>query len=373
MLTDKPKLIVRNVARPSRSKVAGVAFVASLTLTACGGSPEGGEAAQDTAGADVISQAEDLSGQERIDFLMKAASDEDGPLRLYTSYSEESLGPVVQAFEDAYGIDVEAYRAASGDILQRVQQESDAGFESGADIIEARGSELFVLAKEGLFRSVDGDFLDKVPDYGRGDGWTADRLNVIVPCWNTDSLPSGEQPKSYEELADSKWKGRLAIEQSDSNWFETMFQYMVDRGMSEQEVEDYFRAVVANAGVVKGHTQMQQLVVAGQYAAAMDCYTYVTDQQQVDGAPTAWLPAVEPAVSQPNGVAVMKGADHPASAALFFQWILTDGQQVLADTGNTPVTQPVDADVIPLDIEGYTADAEKWNSLYDDILHGAGG
>lgn len=343
----------------------------ATVLAGCGGSPTAGPAPQQSDDVDqVLDHAQELTGQAQIDYLVEAAKKEGGPLRLYTSYSSESVDALVAAFEKKYGIEVSSYRASSQDLSQRVSQETAAHYDQGADFVEMRGIELYQLSQQGYLRSFTGDFTNALPDFARSDAWTADRLNVIVPCWNTQAVPQGQEPKSYEELAEPQWAGKLAIEQADVNWFQTLFTYLVGRGMTEDQAEDYFRTVVANGHVVKGHTEMQQFISAGQYDLGIDCYTYVTEGQIADGAPTAWKPAVEPAVIQPNGIAVMKSAAHPAAAALFYQWVLTDGQQILADTGNTAVTESDAEGGIPLDIAGYAKDAEKWRTLYNDILSG---
>ena len=355
---------IRATKRPLA--IATAALLAAAVLAGCGG----GSDDKTSSNSEVIDKAQELTGQARTDYLVKQAKAEGGPLRLYTSYSANSLVTLVKAFEKQYDIKVSAYRASSQQVIQRVTQETSAHYAKGADFVEMRGQELSQVSDAGLIRSFTGDFTEKVPEYAQGKDWTADRLNVIVPCWNTDKVKADEVPTSYEELADPKWKGRLSIEQADNNWFATFMQYLVSQGKTEKEAEDYFRTIVANGSVVKGHTQMQEQIVAGQSDLGIDCYTYVTEDQKVKGAPTAWEPAVEPAVSQPNGIAIMKSAKHPASAALFYQWILTDGQKVLAETGNTAVTLPVTAKVIPLDIEAYAKDIDKWNTLYDKILTG---
>ena len=357
------------------AKSVSVALVAAVALAACGGSPTARPAATADVSPEVkniLDQASSRTGQARTDYLLEQARAEPGPLRLYTSYSEEVLTPLVEKFEQAYGIHVEAYRAAPEVLVDRIEQETTAGYDRGADVVETRGFELYRLSQGGLITSFDGEFTNAVPEYGRAEDWTADRLNVVVPSWNTTAVPAAERPTSWEDLTDPKWKGRLAMEQLDDNWFQTMFEWMVSQGKSEQEVEDYFTRLAANSGVVKGHTQMQQMLVAGQYDVAVSSYTYITEQQKATGAPVEWLPAVEPAVSQPNGVALMRQANNPASAALFYSWLLTDGQQILADTGNSPATFPIQAEVIPADIEGYAANAADWSRRYDELLRNAG-
>ena len=355
---------IRAIKRPLA--LATATLFAATVLAGCGG----GSDDKTSSNSEVIAKAEKLTGQARTDYLVKEAKAEGGPLRVYSSYSADSLDALVKAFEKQYGVKVSAYRASSQQVLPRVTQETSAKYDKGADLVEMRGFELYQLSKQGLIRSFTGDFTEKVPEYARAKDWTGDRLNIIVPCWNTEKVKADEVPTSYDDFTDPKWKGRLAIEQADDNWFQTLFEYLVSQGKTEKEAEDYFRAIVANGSVVSGHTQMQEQIVAGQSDMSIDCYTYITEEQKAKGAPSAWEPAIEPAVSQPNGVAIMKSAKHPASAALFYQWILTDGQKVLAETGNTAVTTPVTAKVIPLDIEGFAKDVEKWTTLYDKILKG---
>lgn len=359
--------------RARRFTLAASALASLTLLAACGGSPTAASAQGSGSGADVdavIKKAESLTGQAQDDYLLSEAKKEGGPLRFYTSYSADSLDPVVKAFEDKYGIKVSAYRSDSQSLAQRISQETSANYAKGADFVEMRGQELFQMSQAGQIRGFSGDFDKDVMDYSKNGTWTADRLNVIVPCWNTDKVPTDQVPTSYAELTSSKWKGRLAIEQSDANWFETMVKYFESQGQTESQALQYFRDIVKNGKVVKGHTDMQNFIASGQYDLGIDCYTYVTEGQKKDGAPTDYEPSVSPAVIQPNGISIMASAKHPAAAALFYKWIMTDGQKILADTGNTTVTRTDVKGGVPLDIEGFTKDVDKWTNQYADILAG---
>jgi iron(III) transport system substrate-binding protein len=357
---------------PRYSSALFAVLTVSVVAAAACGNPTSSTPGSSTAQAvsDVLDKAESLSGQEQVDFLLGEAKKEGGPLRLYTSYSADSVDAVVKAFEQKYGLEVSSYRASSQDVSRRVHQETQAGYKEGADFVEMRGVELHQLNEDGLIRGFKGDFDAEIPDYSTNGSWTADRLNIIVPCWNTDLVKPDEVPTSWQDLADPRWKGKLAIEQSDDNWFQTLHGYLVDQGMTDEQADDYFRSVVANGTVVKGHTEMQTFVAAGQHAVGVDCYTYVTEKQKAAGAHTDWQPSVEPAIVQPNGVAVLTTAQHPASAALFYHWILTDGQDVLAETGNVAVTKADVDQGLPLDIEGYSADPDSWRDRYHKILTG---
>jgi iron(III) transport system substrate-binding protein len=353
------------------STLVAVLMVVAVSAAGCG-NPTSPSVATSTASAvnDVLAKAESLGGQQQLDFLAGQAKNESGPLRLYTSYSADSIDALTKAFEDKFGLEIASYRASSQDVSRRVHQETQAGYREGADFVEMRGLELHQLNEEGVIRGFKGDFDAEIPDYSTNGSWTADRLNVIVPCWNTDLVKPDQVPTSWQDLADPRWKGKLVIEQADDNWFQTLHGYLVHQGMTDEQADDYFRTIVANGTVVKGHTEMQTFIAAGQHAVGVDCYTYVTEKQMADGAHTAWQPAVQPAIVQPNGIAVMKTAQHPASAALFYRWILTDGQEILARTGNAAVTKTDVSHGLPLDIEGYSKDPDTWRDRYDRILTG---
>ncbi len=359
--------------RRGRSKVSLALVAATLALTGCGSPTSVGQAAQENDDATkVYAKADSLSGQERVDYLVERAKAEGGKLRLYTSYSETTLPKVISAFEKAYGIEVSAYRGTPEDIATRVTAEAKADYAKPADVVEARSYEMYQLSREHLIRSLANAVDSSFPRSAQFSDWTADRVVLITPCWNTTKVARSEVPTSYEDLAEPRWKGRLSIELLDDNWFQTLFQYLVGQGRSKSEVETFFRKVAANASVAKGHTAMQELISAGQADLGVDCYTYVTEQQKAAGAPVEWKPGVAPVISQPNGVGLTANARHPAAAALYYQWILGDGQKVLAETGNTLPTVHTAVRTIPLDTEGYAREVQEWRDLYDDILDGHG-
>jgi iron(III) transport system substrate-binding protein len=88
---------------------------------------------------------------------------------------------------------------------------------------------------------------------------------------------------------------------------------------------------------------MMQLLGAGQTAVDAMNYTYITQQAAAAGAPVVYrLPDGTnpiPAFPRPNGVGMLAAAQHPAAAWLFYDWMLTEGQQVLVGQHLTPSTE----------------------------------
>ena len=371
--------------RPTRVRLTCGAALAALALSACGGSPTagpptgdgagtGGETEQGPSAAETTyAEIGALSGQERRDRLVECAG-EEGELALYTSMTSDVADAVVDAFEDSFDLDVSVYRAGSETVLQRILQEQKANF-NGNDVVETNATELFALTGEGHLADYEGERREMVPEAGRFEGWTATRFNLFAPSWNTEAVAEGEQPTSWEDLADPKWDGRLAMEVGDYDWYLTLYQYWLDQGKSEEEVDQIFADMADGAKIVKGHTVMGELLSAGQFDLAASNYTYLVERVKDKGAPVDYRPLVEPVIARPNGVGLMKTAPHPCAGLLFTDWLLEEGQSVLAEEGLTPSIEEGGSDlegreVIPVDIEALVNESDKWIKKYEAVISG---
>jgi iron(III) transport system substrate-binding protein len=90
----------------------------------------------------------------------------------------------------------------------------------------------------------------------------------------------------------------------------------------------------------------------------------------------AYQPLVEPVVSRPNGVALLKTSAHPATAVLFVEWLLgADGQRVLkennVEVARRDLVTPLHVKELPVDVEGFADVAREWNDRYDALLRGS--
>ncbi len=356
--------------------MAGIAAAGALTLVAgCGSSPSVGASDSGPSKAEkVYEKIQKLSGDEREKELVKEAEDEGGQLDLYTSMTSDVADAVTEAFSDKYDIDVNLYRASSETVLQRILQEAGANF-AGNDVVETDALEMYDLNKEKLLADYEGEGRDKVADDGRFDGWTADRYNLFAPSWNTKLVKKGQEPTSWEDLADPKWDGKLAMELSDYDWYLTLREYWIKNGKSEDEADKLFADMANGAKVVKGHTVMGELLSAGQFALASSNYSYLVQQVADKGAPVAYKPFVDPVIVRPNGFGLMKTAKHPATAMLFADWLLGDGQKTLVDQGLTPTVPPEGTknvldglETVDVDVKTLGEDEQKWSDAYDKLV-----
>ena len=365
-----------------RAPLVGLLAAATLVLSGCGGSPTSGDGDNGKAAGKGSKATEKffakynkMSDDERRDALVKAAQDE-GEFNLYTSMTSDVADAVTEAFSDEFDVDVNLYRASSETVLQRVLQEQRAGYH-GSDVIESNATEMFALEKEGYLAEYSGTRRDMVSDAGKFDRWTATRYNLFAPSWNTKLVKQGEEPTSWENLADPKWDGQLSMEFEDYDWYLTLYKYWQKQGKSDDEINQLFADMADGAKIVKGHTVQGELMSAGQFAVTASNYSYLVEQLKRTGAPVEYLPFVQPVIARPNGIGLLRTADHPAAAMLFTDWILSEeGQKVLVDLGLTPSISVggedplAGVDVIPVDVAEILNNSDKWSKQYANVIEG---
>lgn len=358
-------------------------LAAGLFLAGCGSSPTSGAADAPSGNAapadsDAYAPYAGLTGQARTDKLLADAKEQGGVLDIYTSNTD--IQELVDAFEKTYpDIKVNAFRANGETVVQRILQEAKAD-KTANDIVDTDSNELRALSEQGVLVPYDGPAKQALRKEAIFKDWTAERFNAFVVGWNTDLVPAGQEPKSFLDLADPKWKGKVSMEVGDWDWYAAMHTYLTDeKGMSAADVDKAFAKIAANSKVAKGHTVQGELLGAGQFSVAVSLYSHTVDKAAKKGAPVAWKPAVEPIIMRPNGLALMAKPRHPAAALLWTDWVLTDGQKVIADSLRIPAKTNVPGfdNPIPDGVAVYnmpdtvTDDSQKWNKAYDDLLRGA--
>lgn len=259
-------------------------------------------------------------------------------------------------------------------MLQRIVQERDANYR-GNDVVENNAKEMAALNAEGVFAEYVGGRRDVVPEVGRYPGWTATRFNVFTPAWNNELIAKVGPPTSWEELADPKYDGLLSMEVGDFDWYLALYSYWQEQGKSEAEIDKLFADMAQGSQIAKGHSVQVELLSAGQYGVLASAYTNTVDRAKETGAPVDYRPAVEPLIARANGVGLMKTATHPCAALLFTDWILEEGQAVLAEKRYVPsVPQGEDPlkgiELLAVDIDRLLNENEKWSKKYEAVVAG---
>ena len=321
------------------------------------------------ASSPLMTQLANLTGQDRLNKLAEGARKE-GHLSIYTSMPVDDIGALTAAFEQRYGVKSKVWRSGSEKILQRGLLEARAK-RYEVDVFETNGPELEVLSREKLLHECKSPHLgDLIPQAIRPHKeWIATRLNIFTCAYNTKLVKKEELPKTYADLLDPKWKGKLAVEAEDSDWLaEIVMKMGEDKGIA------LFKEIVRKNGmsVRKGHTLLANLVASGEVPLGLTLYNYKIEQMKNSGAPVEWF-SLDPVVARPNGNGVARNAPNPHAAILFQDFELSEGQAILGKRDFIPVSNKVPSTLnkMPLifaDPKVTLDDGNKWTRIYEEIF-----
>ena len=341
-----------------------IRFLLVAAFLLCSGLP-----ALAQAGGSTVAEIAAYTGPDRADRL-SAGAKREGTLTLYTSARVDDMALLSAAFEKKYGVKVRVWRASSENVLQRGVTEARGG-RFDADAFESDAGAMEALHRENLLQKLPvPSAADLYPAAALPHGeWTGTRINLFAAAYNTRLVKPDERPKSYDDLADPKWKGRLGIEAADTDWFGTVVEQLgEERGLK------LFRTIVANNGISvrKGHTLLSNLVVSGEVPLAVTSYSFTDEQLKKGGAPIEWI-AIPPAVARFEGVGVARKAPHPNAAILFFEFLLTEGQKILGSreiitAGRSERPLPAGLSVVFVDAARSLDENPKWSRYYRDIF-----
>ena len=312
----------------------------------------------------------DYAGPDRMQRITAAARKE-GTLTIYTTFAEKDQPALFKPFEAKYGVKIVVWRAGTDKVLQRTIAEA-AARKYNVDVIHFGSPEMEALSRERILQAVSSPVHKdlhpgSVPPHRE---WAATLLSVWVQVYNTNLIRKEDLPKSYADLLDSRWKGKLGIEAKNEDWFASIVDVMGggDKGLK------FFRDLVAKNGLSPraGHTLLNNMVIAGEVPLALDIYNYMPEQAKKKGAPIDWF-ALEPAVARSNAIGIARRAPHPNAALLFYEYMLGEGQPVLAKMdyvpANTKVASPLKGvKILQTDPVRTLDESDKWTGLFEQIV-----
>lgn len=340
--------------------------IAALLLLASA-HPAWSAAAEPEKGPAAVNAMALYQGADRHDRLV-AAAQKEGELTVYHVYPK--LTVVMDAFSKKYGIKIKSWRAGSEAVLQRIVSEA-RGSRFDVDIVHNNAPENTALHREKLSQEVWSPYLsDLIPQASPAHKeWVGITIDVFTAAYNTRQIKKEDLPKSYHDLLDPKWKNRMVIEANDYGWFGALIE-----AMGEQQGRKLFTDIVATNGMSfrKGHSLMGGLVASGDTPLALSAYSWNAEQMKKKGAPIE-NHVLQPLMAQFSTIAMLKKAPHPYAALLFYDYMLSEGQQQLAKLDYVVTSKKFDSPFskVPMNFidPGRDLDMqEKWTKTFEDVL-----
>ncbi|MEC9415596.1 MAG: Fe(3+) ABC transporter substrate-binding protein [Pseudomonadota bacterium] len=194
-------------------------------------------------------------------FLEGTYADE---VNIYTSRHYDSDDALYAEFTKATGIKVNVISGSGNALMERLKAE---GENSPADIFfTVDAGNLWRVQKEGFFKSIESDNIKGiVPENLRGpnDEWVAVAKRARVVFYNPNNTSSKEIERlSYEDLADPKWKGKIAIRSSSNMYNQSLVASLISNH-GVKETETWAKGLVSNfARKPQGNDRAQIIAVA---------------------------------------------------------------------------------------------------------------
>jgi iron(III) transport system substrate-binding protein len=262
-----------------------------------------------------------------------AAAKKEGKVVWYTSVDIKVAEQLARAFEAKFaGIKIQVERSGAERVFQRIGQEYASNI-FNVDVVDSSDAAHFVYYKrEGMLQPVLPEDVAKhyAAPYKDPDGlFAAWRINLSVIAYNTQQVKPEEAPKSFADLLDPKWAGKIVKAHPGYSGTILTSTFQISRDLGWQYFEKLAQQRVMQ---VQSAVDPPNKVVAGERAVMADGNEYNAALLKAQKAPIEIVYPAEgtPLVIGPAGV--MKRAPNQNAAKLFYAWLFTvEGQQFLVD------------------------------------------
>jgi iron(III) transport system substrate-binding protein len=302
--------------------------VTVLTITACGSA--GASGPEDSAGA-----LGSVVQQKAFDELYQKALGA-GETQV-TVYGPPASPEFYEAFTRRFpGIKVTPQQLQGPIRTAKLEAEKSSGNSVG-DVATDGQRAIGALSNEGWCDSFD-PIMDVDAKWLHMNNTVLDYSSLVFGVlYNTNMVEEKDVPRSWEDLLDPKWKGKMSIADPagpsvstaafasmlvpESNNERYGMSYL--QKLKAQEISYAAKSPMVPQSVASGDTALGVLVSGHQYKEAKD-----------KGAPVGFsFPLEAGNVNQPNSVCLLKNAPNPNAAKLYLDWIYSpDGQTVIAET-----------------------------------------
>src|SRR5438477_10575376 len=263
-------------------------------------------------------------GADREQKLIEGAKKE-GQVVIYSALIvNQAMRPIAEKFGKKYPfVKLSYWRADSEDIAAKLSAEVRAN-NVVADVFEGTGvGEQAVAAK--LAQPFSTPALDAYPvEYRDPAGlWVPTRLSYYSIAYNTKLVPPDRVPKSYDDLLNPQWKGKMAWRIGSATGT-PLFLTNLRLAWGEERASAYFGKLkeqkIVNFGAGSARTLVDR-VIAGEYAIALNIFAHHPLISRAKGAPVN-SKLLDPVASTAATMGVVKSARHPHAALLLIDFVL---------------------------------------------------
>jgi iron(III) transport system substrate-binding protein len=308
-------------------------------------------------------------GHAADDGLVERAKAE-GEVTFYTSADTLNAEAVAAGFKAKYGINVKLFRAGGSQIAQKLTLELRSR-RLEADVTEMSDpTMLTILFRQGAVDPYEATSASVLPvDFRHPkNAWYGTAFIFMHLIVNKDLVTAADEPKSWVDIADPKWKGKLVW--GSPNYGSS--QYATVKGLIELHGWGLIEKMKANETMmIQGWPEAENAVSSGERLVGGDASAR-SFRALARGAPLRNVYPSDGAIVSLGAISVMKPARHPNAARLLVEYVLSvEGQSIYAKNFVYPVRPDVPAggNLVPLkDVKLHTINYEEAVDQHDEII-----
>ena len=251
----------------------------------------------------------------------------EGKLIWWTTLRQPEIHSIIGEFNKVYpSIKVEYWRGDGEAIASKVEAEFNGGRHTVDFLQGGEPGNYPRWRKIGIIEK----FTDIIPAiekldkrmYGKNNDWVAVASIISSPTYNTKLVSAAEAPKSWEDLLNPKWKGKLGVTTDMKVW--TNLALGEGKSWGITKTEEFLAKLKRDQNLIfaASHPVGHTMVISGEVEILADNYVRFVLLDKEKNAPVEWARVSPLSISGPS-ITLQKKAPHPNAARLFLEWLLS--------------------------------------------------
>lgn len=269
---------------------------------------------------------------EKVSKELYPKAKQEGNLIIYSVWDVEHLRAITEAFMKAYpGIKATYWQGRNPEIVTRVLTEFQGG-QSSVDVVLSDNAPPVIRAAGAVmpYETVQKEVL-----HIHDPTMPVVSLQIQALAYNTKKLKPGDLPKTWEDVANPKYKGLVALDDPmRAGPLSSMLAGLRDQWKDETRFNNFVKGLKAlNVPVHKSTSAMFRLVISGEYSLCMPALLHDVMEEKEKHTPIDYVKTASPVVF-PRMAAIYAKAPNVNAAKLFAEWAISvEGQKVIDSVG----------------------------------------
>jgi iron(III) transport system substrate-binding protein len=312
---------------------------------------------------------------EKVSQELYPKAKQEGNLIVYSVWDVEHLTVITNAFMKRYpGIKATYWQARNPEIVTRALTEFQGG-QSSFDVVLSDNAPPVIRAAGAIqnYETVQKDVL-----YLHDPTMPTVSLQIQALAYNTRKMKPADLPKNWEEVANPKYKGMVALDDPmRAGPLSSMLSGLKTQWNNDTRFNNFVKGLKAlNVPVHKSTSAMFRLVISGEYNICMPALLHDVMEETHKGTPISYAKTVPPVVF-PRQAGIYAKAPNPNAAKLFAEWLISEeGQKTIDSVGRetsrndfkskTSIESAFGKGTKPLPVtdKAFLEDPKKWLDTY---------